>query len=127
MGQRSGWLGIQIPQGILTNTDELLTAERSREMLLTTPWVVHFNLERSFAKPPLQYWLTTLTLPRFENRTLAGRIWPLLYGALTAITLALVSRAIAPNRPWVVPLSLVVLVCSPLFSATCNCVRGSYT
>jgi len=25
-------------EGILTNTDELLTAERSREMLLTTPW-----------------------------------------------------------------------------------------
>jgi hypothetical protein len=31
------WLAIQIPKGILTNTDELLTAERSREMLLTTP------------------------------------------------------------------------------------------
>jgi len=45
-------------EGILTNTDELLTAERSREMLLTTPWVVHFNFQRSFAKPPLQYWLT---------------------------------------------------------------------
>jgi 4-amino-4-deoxy-L-arabinose transferase-like glycosyltransferase len=111
------WLGIQIPKGILTNTDELLTAERSREMLLKTPWVVHFNFEKSFAKPPLQYWLTTLTLPRFENRTLAVRIWPLVYGALTAIALAFLARAIAPNRPWVVPLSLAILVCSPLFSA----------
>jgi 4-amino-4-deoxy-L-arabinose transferase-like glycosyltransferase len=111
------WLGIQIPQGILTNTDELLTAERSREMLLTTPWVVRFNFQKSFAKPPLQYWLTTLTLPRFGNRTLAVRIWPLVYGVLTAITLAFLARAIAPNRPWVVPLSLAILVCCPLFSA----------
>ena len=31
------WLAIEIPKGILTDTDELLTAERSREMLLTTP------------------------------------------------------------------------------------------
>jgi 4-amino-4-deoxy-L-arabinose transferase-like glycosyltransferase len=113
----AAWLGIQIPKGILTNTDELLTAERSREMLLTTPWVVHFNFERSFAKPPLQYWLTALTLPRFENRTLAARIWPLVYGALTAIALAFLARAAAPDRPLVLPLSVALLICCPLFSA----------
>ena len=111
------WLAIEIPKGILTNTDELLTAERSREMLLTTPWVVHFNFQKDFAKPPLQYWLTTLTLQRLENRTLAVRIWPLLYGALTAIALAYLARLIAPNRPWVVPLSVAILVSSALFSA----------
>lgn len=111
------WLTMQIPSGILTNTDELLTAERSREMLLTTPWVVHFNFQKSFAKPPLQYWLTTLTLPRFGNRTLAVRIWPLVYAVLTAIALACLARVIAPDRPWVIPLSLAILVCCPLFSA----------
>ena len=111
------WLAFEIPKGILTNTDELLTAERSREMLLTTPWVVHFNFEKSFAKPPLQYWLTTVTLQSFENRTLAVRIWPLVYGVLTAITLAYLARVIAPDRPWVIPLSLAILVCCPLFSA----------
>ena len=110
------WLGLQIPKGILTNTDELLTAERSREMLLTTPWVVHFNFQKDFAKPPLQYWLTTLTLQRFENRTLAVRIWPLLYGVLTAIALVYLARLIAPDRPWVAPLSLGILVSSTLFS-----------
>jgi 4-amino-4-deoxy-L-arabinose transferase-like glycosyltransferase len=111
------WLALQIPKGILTNTDELLTAERSREMLLTTPCVVHFNFQESFAKPPLQYWLTTLTLPRFENRTLAVRIWPLLYAVLTGVTLACLARVTAPDRPWVIPLSLAILVCCPLFSA----------
>jgi 4-amino-4-deoxy-L-arabinose transferase-like glycosyltransferase len=111
------WLMIEIPKGILSNTDEVLTAERSREMLLTSPWVVHFNFQRSFAKPPLQYWITSLTLPRLENRTLAVRLWPLLYGVLTAITLAVLARVVAPDRPWVVPLSLALLVTSKLFSA----------
>ena len=35
------WLCFEIPKGTLTHTDELLTAERSREMLATEPWVVH--------------------------------------------------------------------------------------
>ena len=111
------WLAIEIPKGILTDNDELLTAERSREMLLTTPWVVHFNFQRSFEKPPLQYWLTMLTLPRLQNRTLAVRIWPLIYAALTAITLAYLARVTAPERPWVVPLTMAILVCCPLFSS----------
>jgi Dolichyl-phosphate-mannose-protein mannosyltransferase len=86
-------------------------------MLLTTPWVVHFNFQKSFAKPPLQYWLTTLPLPRFENRTFAVRIWPLLCGVLTAITVALLARVLAPDRPWLAPLSVAILVSSPLFAA----------
>jgi 4-amino-4-deoxy-L-arabinose transferase-like glycosyltransferase len=84
---------------------------------MTTPWVVHFNFQKDFAKPPLQYWLTTLTLQRFENRTLAVRIWPLLYAALTAVVLASLSRLIAPDRPWVAAISVGILVSSALFSA----------
>src|SRR5437660_817829 len=79
------WLGLEAPRGILSGTDELLTAERSREMLMTEPWVVHYNFHRSFEKPPLQYWLTGFSLPHFHNRALAVRVWPLFYGALTAI------------------------------------------
>src|SRR5580692_5874193 len=81
----AGWLSFEIPKGTLAQTDELLTAERTREMLMTEPWVVHYNFHLSFEKPPLQYWLTCLTLPRFENRSVAVRIWPLFYGALTAL------------------------------------------
>ena len=40
------WLAVEIPKGILTD-DELLTAERSRELLLTAPWVVDFNFQRT--------------------------------------------------------------------------------
>ena len=110
------WLGFEIPRGTLTHTDELLTAERSREMLSTEPWVVHYNFQRSFEKPPLQFWLTTLTLSRLHNRTLAVRVWPLLYGCLTMLVLGWLVFLVEPNRPWVIPLSLTVLASSPLFS-----------
>jgi len=110
------WLAFEIPRGTLTHTDELLTAERSREMLSTGPWVVHNNFERSFEKPPLQYWLTSLTLSRLHNRTLAVRVWPLLYGCLTMVALGWLVFLVEPNRPWLIPLSLAVLASSPLFS-----------
>src|ERR1700730_18331389 len=111
-----GWLAFEILKGTLTHTDELLTAERSREMLSTGPWVVHYNFQRPFEKPPLQYWLTTLTLPRLQNRTLAVRVWPLLYGCLTMVALGWLVFLIEPNRPWLIPLSLAMLASSPLFS-----------
>ena len=112
----TGWLALEIPKGILAQTDELLTAERTREMLLTNPWVVHYNFERSFEKPPLQYWLSTLTLPRFENRAVAVRIWPLVYASLTAVVLGWLAFLVEPTRPWLIPVSVAMLVSCPLFS-----------
>lgn len=112
----TGWMALEIPKGILAQTDELLTAERTREMLLTNPWVVHYNFERSFEKPPLQYWLSSLTLPRFKNPAIAVRIWPLVYASLTAILLGWLAFLVEPSRPWLIPLSVAILVSCPLFS-----------
>ena len=112
----TSWLALEIPKGILAQTDELLTAERTREMLLTNPWVIHYNFERSFEKPPLQYWLSTLTLARLENRALAVRIWPLVYASLTAIVLGWLAFLVEPTRPWLIPISVAILVSCPLFS-----------
>src|SRR5436309_5885404 len=111
------WLGLEAPRGILSGTDELLTAERTREMLMTEPWVVHYNFHRSFEKPPLQYWLTSLTLPRFQHRAVAVRIWPILYGALTAITLGWLVSLVKPRDPWLIPLAIAILVSQPLFAS----------
>ena len=111
-----GWLSLEVPKGTLVATDELLTAERTREMLSTGPWLVHFNFRPSFEKPPLQYWLTTLTLPRFESSSLAVRIWPLFYAALTAIVLAWLMSVVEPGRPWCIPLGVAVLFSCPLFA-----------
>jgi 4-amino-4-deoxy-L-arabinose transferase-like glycosyltransferase len=110
------WMGLEAPHGIMWGTDELLTAERSREMQTTEPWVVHYNFDRSFEKPPLQYWLTSLTLPRFENRAVAVRIWPLVYGVLTTAALAWLVYLVKPAEPWLIPLSVAILISSPLFS-----------
>lgn len=112
----AGWLAFEIPKGTLAQTDELLTAERTREMLMTEPWVVHYNFDLSFEKPPLQYWLSCLTLPRFENRSAAVRIWPLIYGTLTVIVLGWLSSLVQPRRPWLMPLTAAILVSCPLFS-----------
>ena len=111
------WLGLQAPIGIMSGTDELLTAERTREMLLTGPWVVQYNFQHAFEKPPLQYWLTGLTMPRFQNRAIGVRIWPLVYGLLTAITLGWLVFLIKPDAPWLIPLAIAILICGPLFSS----------
>ena len=111
------WLALEAPHGTMWGTDELLTAERSREMLVTGERaVVHYNFHRSFENPPLQYWLTSVTLPRFENHAVAVRIWPLLYAVLTAAALAWLVFLIKPEEPWLVPLSVAILASSPLFS-----------
>lgn len=113
----TAWLATEIPKGILTATDELLTAERTREMLVTgQKSVVQFNFRPSFEKPPLQYWLTTLTLERLNSRSFEVRIWTLFYGALTAIALGWLVILVEPKQPWLVPLSVAVLVACPLFS-----------
>ncbi|HZR78621.1 MAG TPA: glycosyltransferase family 39 protein [Chthoniobacterales bacterium] len=111
-----GWLSLEIQKGTLVATDELLTAERTREMLFSGPWLVHFNFHPSFEKPPLQYWLTTLTLPRFENSSAAVRIWSLVYAALTAVALIWLVSLLHPDRSWLVPLTLAVLFSCPLFA-----------
>jgi 4-amino-4-deoxy-L-arabinose transferase-like glycosyltransferase len=110
-----GWLAWKIPHGILTYPDELLTAERSREMLLLGKGTVHFNFRPSFAKPPLQYWLTTLTLPRLANASVAVRIWPLVYGTLTAAAVGWLAWLLDPKRPWLIPLSSAIFISCPLF------------
>jgi 4-amino-4-deoxy-L-arabinose transferase-like glycosyltransferase len=110
------WLGLEMPHGEMWGTDELLTAERTREMLMTEPWVVHYNFDRSFEKPPLQYWLTSLTLPRFQSRAVAVRVWPLLYGVLTAVALGWLVRLVEPDQLWLIPLSVAILISAPLFS-----------
>ena len=116
------WLGLEAPRGMMWGTDELLTAERSRETMMNGPWVVNYNFQRSFEKPPLQYWLTGFTLKRFENRAVAVRIWAIVYGVLTAAALAWLVLLIKPNEPWLIPLAVTILLSDPLFST--ECARG---
>jgi 4-amino-4-deoxy-L-arabinose transferase-like glycosyltransferase len=112
-----GWLVFEIPKGTLSSSgDEMLTAERSREMLLLGRSDVHFNFSPSFEKPPLQYWLTSFSLASLPNKTLAVRIWPWLYGVLTAVVVAMLALVLEAGRPWLIPLSVGLLTSFPLFS-----------
>ena len=110
------WLGLKIPRGILTYPDELFTAERAREMLILGRGTVHYNFVPSFAKPPLQYWLTSFSLPLLINQSTAVRLWPLVYGALTVATAAWLAYLIDPKKPWLIPFTVAVLVSCPLIS-----------
>ena len=109
------WLFFLIQKGSLISKDEFITAERSREMLLLGRGAVRDNFEVSVVKPPLQYWLTTLTLPRFKRPQTAVRIWPLLFGTLTAIATGWLAYLIEPKQPWLIPLSVGLLLTCPLF------------
>lgn len=109
------WLFFLVQEGFLISKDEFITAERSREMLLLGRGAVRDNFEVSVVKPPLQYWLTTLTLPRFKRPQTAVRIWPLLFGTLTAIATGWLVYLIEPKQPWLIPLSVGLLLTGPLF------------
>ena len=110
-----GYLFFLIQEGSLISKDEFITVERSREMLLRGRGAVRDNFAVSALKPPLQYWLTTLTLPLFKRPEMAVRIWPLLFGTLTAIATGWLAYLIEPKRPWLVPLGVALLMACPLF------------
>jgi len=109
------WLLCEIPRGYLTNTDELLTAERTREMLLLGKSTVHLNFEVSANKPPLQYWLGTSTLGQIQNREFALRIWPVVFGILTAAALAWLAFLVDRERPWTIFGAVAILFSCPLY------------
>ena len=112
----TNWFAFEIPRGILNRPDEMLTAERTREMVLTGQLsVVHFNFSPSFEKPPLQYWFSSLTLIAFNNKAVALRIWSMTYALLTALVTGWLAFLIAPSRPWLIPASIAMLFCHPRF------------
>lgn len=88
-------------EGTLWHTDETYTAERSREMLIAgNPFTVYLNFQPNFNKPPLQYYLTTLSLKLIPDPELAVRIWSLVYATLCLILTALLYLHLRP-REWI--------------------------
>lgn len=109
------WLSLRAGRELITNTDELLSAERSREMTLLGPWAVHLNFKPSFAKPPLQYWLTAPLLAGWEDPEFAVRCWPMIFALLTLVATGWLARLLDPSRPWLVFGSVAILVTCSLF------------
>ena len=87
-------------------------------MRLLGPWTVHDNFQITGVKPPLQYWFNALTLPRLEDHKLAVRIWPLIYGILTAAALGYLAFVVDSTRPWLIALSVGLLLSCSMFLRT---------
>ncbi|GIW46113.1 MAG: glycosyl transferase [Candidatus Binatia bacterium] len=65
----------------LIEPDEARYAEIAREMLVRGDWVTPtLNFVPYFEKPPLVYWLTTISLALFGQHDWAVRLWPALSG-----------------------------------------------
>ena len=107
----------QLPAGHLTNTDELFTAERARELRFSGPGTVWDNFQPIFRKAPLQYWLTAGALALLPGEPEAAvRLPVLLYALGTAGLVAALARSVSPagHGRWTPPLAVAIFVLCPL-------------
>jgi 4-amino-4-deoxy-L-arabinose transferase-like glycosyltransferase len=90
----------KIGSGTLWHHDELLTANRSRELLVRgDPFAVTLNFAPSVKKPPLQFWLCALLLRMLPGHPeFAVRLPTLLAGAGCILAAAWLERVCFPGR-----------------------------
>ncbi len=95
------WIGV-LPTRPLFNPDEGRYAEIPREMLQTHDWVVpHLNGLAYVEKPPLQYWLTALSLDWFGRTAFAARLYTALCALAGIGVVAWIARRLwSPAAAW---------------------------
>lgn len=91
----------RLGSGRLWHHDEILTAERAREMLTSgDPWAVRLNGRPDFHKPPAQYWLTAGLLRAWPGEPeRAVRLPSVLLAALGLVATAALGRVAWPDDP----------------------------
>jgi len=105
-----GW---RLWQGSLFVWDESLTAERSRELLVTGDWLTpHCLLEPDFRKPPLYYWLTAATSLLFGWDEITVRLWSALFAIGCVAVVALLAGRLSGDR-WAGLLAGFLLISNP--------------
>jgi hypothetical protein len=108
----AGMMFSRIGEGTLQHSDELLTAERGREVRLTgDPWTIHYNFAPSFHKPPLHYYLVALAQWAVADIEFAARFWTVIFTLLCALGTALLTRCLAPDARWA-PVWALLFFCS---------------
>jgi len=101
------------PLTTLWDRDEPRFAQAAVEMRASGDYLVPtFNGEVRPQKPPLIYWLMTLSLGVFGQRELAVRFWSPIGIAIAALATFTIGRRIASSRAAL--LAMVVLVTTPL-------------
>ena len=98
-------LWMQMGSGRLWHHDEILTAERAREMVVSgDPWAVRLNGRPNFQKPPVQYWLTAGLLRLFPGQPeRAVRLPSAVAATLCLLATAALGRVAWPDDPWAGP------------------------
>ena len=103
-------------KGPLREWDEFLTAERSREIVVSAHLCpLQFNFSPDLNKPPMQYYLTAATLMARNNPVWAARFWSAFFGCGSLILIGIAARKMCPEWPWAMPLSMAFLATVPMF------------
>jgi 4-amino-4-deoxy-L-arabinose transferase-like glycosyltransferase len=99
--------------GSLEFWDESLSAERSREFVLTGDWLTpHSGLEPDFNKPPVYYWLTALNFALLGETEFTVRLGSVLFGVGCLIFTRLIGRETSQSE-WGGLLSAFFLATNP--------------
>ena len=109
-----------LPMGSIHRYDEYHTLDRSNGFLIKGDWfTVYSNNEPYFKKPPLQYWLTAMTITMSDDLEFALRIWSYIFGLGLLIATGLLAYAIFPSNPYAMPAAVLILAGSSMqwFSA----------
>jgi 4-amino-4-deoxy-L-arabinose transferase-like glycosyltransferase len=110
-----------LPVGGLSGYDEFYTFDRSSAFLRMGDWFSVFSgNEPNFRKPPLQYWISAGLLEMGLTEVLALRLPSMIFALGTLVGIAWLARVIAPQVPWAMPLSVLLLSSSGQFWAYAN-------
>lgn len=112
----------KIRSGTLWQNDELLTANRAREILVRNdPYTITLNYHVDCHKPPLQYWLTAYLLRTYAKfPELAVRLVPLLNGTFCILAVGFLAYSVIRLWPpeqrvakwkWMSLSGIAVVVC----------------
>ncbi|MFV0361429.1 ArnT family glycosyltransferase [Tropicimonas sp.] len=105
-----------ISEGALVEFDEYYTLARSTSFARVGDWwTIYTDNKPNFKKPPLQYWMSGGLLEAGLGLETALRLPSMVFALGCLVATALLAAVIAPNLPWAIPASVVLLASSAQF------------
>ena len=102
--------------GSLQGSDEYRTLDRSNGFTVWNDWLtVYSENSPTFRKPPLQYWLTALSLNHFSDITFAARLASFVFGFGLAVATGILACLLNQDNPYSGPSAILILSGSLLF------------
>ena len=110
------YYGSMLPVGSLHRADEYKTLDRSQGFIANGDWLtVYWKNNPSFRKPPLQYWLTAVSLERMSSVNVASRLPSYIFGLVLLLATACLASLLNNSNPYSAPTAIVLLSTSSLF------------